>query len=551
MISAEILAAAGIAAVVGTLVVWQLAMSIREAFLAPIVVDALGLEADLRRRAERGHEPDWYRYEAEIERSVEPLDESLRSRAATCLTLGVLGTIVSVGAISLLSSGNGGEVGTLLQHLSLALVGNLIGIIVNIFISRVGIPRLESRAAVLSDEVRRTLREAASAAPPRVLDAGAYEALFARALKDSLSALPGAVDRMAQLLRENDESATRRELAVAKLAQQMGASASEVATAASALAPVAEVYARVAATLEQVPVQLGQALREAREGWVEDVREVHAALASETRKYVDEAREQDKLREERHSLSMHGIQSNLDAVRVQLERLPTRFEKGSEEAGKNLAGAFRRTAGEEFDRVKILLQQELQKIAEFHRTEQGRQLAEIRSIQHGWLQQIGGATADVVKLASDGLRESLLRDLQAVSAGLASNAATLGDLGLRLAEAHERVAEAQAASVNGWYQVGRKVEAASANLASVNQDFSAAEAKLREVAESLSHFRDLAAMLPLQLEEGARLSATEHLSRLEPVHLGLMAVTERLADAQRRQAEVAKRLVDALAEEVD
>jgi hypothetical protein len=113
------------------------------------------------------------------------------------------------------------------------------------------------------------------------------------------------------------------------------------------------------------------------------------------------------------------------------------------------------------------------------------------------------------------------------------------------------VAEAQAASVNGWYQVGRKVEAASANLASVNQDFSAAEAKLREVAESLSHFRDLAAMLPLQLEEGARLSATEHLSRLEPVHLGLMAVTERLADAQRRQAEVAKRLVDALAEEVD
>jgi hypothetical protein len=30
-----------------------------------------------------------------------------------------------------------------------------------------------------------------------------------------------------------------------------------------------------------------------------------------------------------------------------------------------------------------------------------------------------------------------------------------------------------------------------------------------------------------------------------------MAVTERLADAQRRQAEVAKRLVDALAEEVD
>lgn len=551
MIAIETVAGVAIAGGVGSLVLWQLVMSAREAFFATIVVDEDGLDADVRRRAERGHEPDWYRYDAELDRSVEPLDESLRSRAATCLTLGVLGTIVSVGALSLLSAGSGGEVSALLQHLALALIGNLLGIVANILISRIGIPRLERRAFVLSQEVRQRLRLTAGSFPPRIIDEGAYEALFARALKDALSALPSAVGRMSEIVKESDEAARRREDAVSALASRMGDAAGEIATAALALAPVAVVYARVAANLEEVPAQIAAALQDARTGWVDDVRTVHEALADETKRYVDSARVEDKAREERHRTTMHGIQSSLETVRLQLERLPGQFDTGSEQAGRNLAGAFRREAREQLDQVRELLRQDFEKIAETHKTAQGVQLAALRATQDQWQERIAGSTAAVVKLAGEALRETIVKDLLSVSTVLTANSATLADVGHRLSEAHERVATAQATAASGWSQVATKVQASCDHLASVNHDFSVAEAKLREVAESLSQFRDLADSLTHSLAEGARLGASEHLARLEPVHRGLIAVTERLADAQRRQSEVAQRLVDALAVELD
>lgn len=153
---------------------------------------------DIEDRASRGHEPDWQRWDAEMDRTFYVREEHIRTMAGAALVIGIMGTIFALIASSLSAMffdvGSGTDASLdIVHHLAIALFGSLTGIFVHLLLLLVVLPRAENRFIEARETVREALRRHAEKHPPVLAEVAAMSQSLADAVNSALSSLPSEV----------------------------------------------------------------------------------------------------------------------------------------------------------------------------------------------------------------------------------------------------------------------------------------------------------------------------------------------------------------------
>lgn len=476
---------------------------------------------DVVGRARRGTAPDWAWYRSEMDRQFDPVDDRLRVLAAAALATGLGGTIFALIA-HLLGAAPGADVdpATVIPGMGVALFGSLAGVVNHLVIVLWLLPKAEMRFHRASENLVHRLRDAEKEHPPAETLIQTFQeelsslrevlgSQFAGAFADAVPEFPRVVARLAEVV---ERQASTVDGAVGDLKE----SSKLVASSSKRLRPAAEKLATASEDLVAMPDRLASVLSATRQQWIEELHEEQRAVNDDLRQLLTELSRTWMNREQE-------LLQYVNAITRASERLPDQFAERLRSASDDLGTRFGQEAlGRTEDLAKHIDR------------EHARLLDLVRDHEKEWKYHLTDSVRSVLDELESQVEVRLTGRLETVSGEISGASGNLAEVAGRFEEAHEAWRSSQQETLDGWREVGERVERAAGTLAAGETGLERSVAALNASAAHLERIAGLTGEFETALQKSLREVTAQHLDELKPVYGKVSRLVEELESTRGR-----------------
>ena len=499
---------------------------------------------DIRQRANRGHSPDWLRYQSEMDRVFDFRDDRLRSLASAALALGLGGTILAL-CVNLgmqrWSGLNSFDAGFVLQSMGVSLLGSLSGVILNLIIVLIFLPRAEAQFAALAyDAHQRLYRISEEHLPQEAFTQTVKEELthvreslnidFAKSFSEAIQGFPDVVVGLGSHITKLAEVVETQSRSASTAVEDLKVYAATVARSAKHLQPSAQRLADVSEILIQMPDQLKTVVESGRDDWLERIRsqqEQHLQQLLDIQKQVEQA----SLNRERQMLEgIRQLHAAVGEVRDAVARMPEQLASEVEKSAGKLGTRFGQEARDHTNEVKDHLEYRYTQVSE-----------KIEHHEQEWRNNIGAVVGELLEKVSNQVYDGLVTEIKNTSQELREISRQLpvvaGDFGI----AHASWAEAHKNALAGWQAVGTRTEQAATKLVDANGHLNVASGALDSSAQNLQRVAQVTESFEASLQAALKEITTQHLADFEPIRKEMVGLVEELEGGQKQFEDILDR----------
>lgn len=492
--------------------------------------------ADLVQRSKRGHSPDWTHYLAETDRLFESRDDLLRSLAAAALALGLGGTILALISglvVDALREGSSFDMVAVIRGLGVSLFGSFSGVIVNLAIVLLLLPRAEERFLLRQKKFQANLRHLGEQHQPEEsftqtlreelgIIRQALNTEFASAFSTAITGFPEVVTNLGLHVEKLAKVVENQGASIGGALTDLKTSAIAVAQSSTYLQPATQRLAAAAAVLVNMPRDLQAALNETRTQWTSDLREQHEAHLQQLLELQKQIEEASSNRERQMLAEARSLGAAVTEVRHAVAQMPTQLADEVARASTKIGTAFGQEARNHTNELADRLEREYQAI-----------LTRIEQHEQQWRNNISSVVAELFEQIGAQFESGLVEALGGLVQRLQETAAQLPTIAERLETANREWSSTQEESLRGWKAASETTRDAALKLVEADGQLRMGVGALTTTAEHLKEVAQVTSGFQAALRSALQEVTSNHLAGLAPLE---EATLRRLTELGERQA---------------
>jgi ABC-type transporter Mla subunit MlaD len=486
---------------------------------------------DIKRRAARGLSPDWIRYQAEVDRIFDYRDDRLRSLASAALALGLGGTILALCVNLAMQRMSRGELQSpdllfILQSMGVSLLGSLTGVILNLIIVLIFLPKAENKFTALSNDLHQTLyRVSESNLPQEAFTQTIKQELtqvresmntdFAQSFSEAIQGFPDRVVNLGTHIERLADVVEAQSRSAGTATEDLKTYAITVAKSAAHLEPSAQRLADASETLNHLPAQLKAVVESGRDDWLESIRQQQETHLKQILEIQEETEKASENRERQMLERMRELQVAVTEVRAAVGQMPELLATEVEKSAGNLGIRF----GQEARNHTIEMEGNLKR-------EYGKLLGNIEHHEQQWRNNIGTVIRELLDTVAGQIRDGILEELQGTSRELRATSQQLPKIAAEFGEAHASWKQVHEDVLAGWQSVGNRTEQAALKLVDANGHLNVASGALDTSAKNLQRVAEITEAFEASLRSALQEVTVQHLEDFSSIRKEMASLVE-------------------------